>query len=71
MPDQPSLPSLESAGLPEPTHLPNSVLAAEGIPFVFDHFRFLGYGHDFDESKHPNLPRLHEMPVDDEVISAR
>ena len=49
----------------------NSVLAAEGIPFVFDHFRFLGYGHDFDESKHPNLPRLHEMPVDDEVISPR
>ena len=49
----------------------NSALGAEGIPFVFDHFRFLGYGKDFEESHHPNEPRQREMPMDDEVIAPR
>jgi murein DD-endopeptidase MepM/ murein hydrolase activator NlpD len=46
----------------------NSAIAAEGIPFVFDRFTFLGYGKDFEEDHHPVEPRRNEMPVDDEVI---
>ena len=49
----------------------NSPLGAEGIPFLFDHFRFLGYGRDFEENKHPDEPRAREMPVDDEVIGVQ
>lgn len=45
-----------------------SVLASEGIPFVFDRFHFLGYGKDFEESKHPNERRRRQLPVDGEVI---
>ncbi len=45
-----------------------SVLASEGVPFVFDRFRFLGYANDFEEAKHPNGPRRRELPVDGEVI---
>jgi len=29
----------------------NSALSAEGIPFVFDKFRFPGFGKDFEEDK--------------------
>jgi hypothetical protein len=47
----------------------NAMLGAEGIPFVLDHFRFLGYGKDFEESHHPDEPRTRTMPVDDEVIA--
>jgi hypothetical protein len=46
----------------------NAMLGAEGLPFLFDHFRFLGYGKDFEENKHPDEPRANTMPVDDEVI---
>jgi len=46
----------------------NAMLGAEGIPFLFDHFRFLGYGRDFEESHHPDEPRVRTMPIDDEVI---
>ena len=45
-----------------------SFLGSEGVPFVFDRFRFLGYGKDFEENKHPDSPRRLEMPVEDEVI---
>jgi hypothetical protein len=45
-----------------------SFLGSEGVPFVFDRFRFLGYGKDFEENKHPDSPRRNEMPVEDEVI---
>jgi murein DD-endopeptidase len=45
-----------------------SVLASEGVPFVLDRFRFLGYANDFEEAKHPNEPRRRELPVDGEVI---
>lgn len=45
-----------------------SFLGSEGVPFVFDRFRFLGYGKDFEENKHPDSPRRMEMPVEDEVI---
>ena len=47
----------------------NSALAAEGIPFVFDRFRFLGLGKEFEEDHHPDLPRSRTLPMDDSVIS--
>ena len=46
----------------------NSVLAAEGVPFLFDHFAFLGYGRDFEASKHPFVPRRLGMTMDDMVV---
>jgi hypothetical protein len=46
----------------------SSPLAAEGIPFVFDKFRFLGFGKDFEEDRHPDLPRSRTLPVDDSVV---
>ena len=46
----------------------SSALVSEGVPFLFKHFRFLGYGRDFEEDKHPDEPRTMEMPADDEVI---
>lgn len=48
-----------------------SFLASEGVPFVLDHFRFLGYAADFEENKHPDSPRRLELPVDGEVIGVR
>jgi hypothetical protein len=47
----------------------NSALAAEGIPFLFDTFRFLGFGKDFEEDHHPDLPRSRMLPADDSVIA--
>jgi murein DD-endopeptidase MepM/ murein hydrolase activator NlpD len=47
----------------------NSVLAAEGIPFIFDQFRFLGFGKDFEEDHHPDLPRSRMLPMNDSVIT--
>ena len=47
----------------------NSALAAEGVPFIFDRFRFLGYGKDFEEDHHPDLPRSRSLPMDDSVIA--
>jgi hypothetical protein len=47
----------------------NSVFAAEGIPFIFDKFRFLGFGKDFEEDHHPDLPRSRTLPADDSVIA--
>lgn len=47
----------------------NSALAAEGIPFIFDRFRFLGYGKDFEEDHHPDLSRSRSVPMDDSVIA--
>jgi murein DD-endopeptidase len=49
----------------------NSALAAEGIPFIFDRFRFLGFGKDFEEGHHPDLPRSRMLPMDDSVLSFR
>jgi hypothetical protein len=46
----------------------NSPLAAEGIPFVFNKFRFLGFGKDFEEDRHPDLPRSRTLPMDDSVV---
>jgi murein DD-endopeptidase len=47
----------------------NSALAAEGIPFIFDEFRFLGFGKDFEEDHHPDRPRSRMLPADDSVIA--
>jgi hypothetical protein len=49
----------------------NSALASEGIPCVFDHFSFLGFGADFEESHHPTEPRRNDLPVDSEVIGVK
>lgn len=43
-------------------------LAAEGIPFVFDRFVFMGFGRDYDAAKHPSIVKAHELPIDDAVI---
>jgi hypothetical protein len=47
----------------------NSVLASEGIPFIFNQFRFFGFGKDFEEDKHPDLPRSRMLPMDDSVVA--
>jgi murein DD-endopeptidase MepM/ murein hydrolase activator NlpD len=46
----------------------SSPLAAEGIPFVFDRFTFLGFGQDYEPDKHPTIPRTREMPAGDAVV---
>lgn len=45
-----------------------ATLGAEGIPYVFDRYTFLGNGADFEESHHPSVPRRNEMPLENEVI---
>ena len=47
----------------------NSPLAAEGIPYVFEKFRFLGLGRDFEMDKHPDEARSLSLPMDDTVLS--
>lgn len=49
----------------------NSPLAAEGIPYLFEKFRFLGFGRDFEMDKHPDEPRSLSLPMDDTVLSFR
>jgi hypothetical protein len=46
----------------------DSPLAAEGVPYVFKDFKFLGFGREFEEKNHPTLPRSHELPIDDSVV---
>ncbi|HYX69828.1 MAG TPA: M23 family metallopeptidase [Terriglobales bacterium] len=46
----------------------DSALAAEGVPYVFHSFTFLGYGRDFEEDKHPSVPKEDELPLDDYVV---
>jgi murein DD-endopeptidase len=47
----------------------NSPIAAEGIPFLFDRFRFFGLGKDFEQDHHPDLPRSRTLPADGSVIT--
>jgi hypothetical protein len=47
----------------------SSPLAAEGVPFVFDRFTFLGFGQDYEPDKHATSPRRGEMPAGDAVVS--
>ena len=46
-----------------------AALGSEGVPFILSKFTFLGYGKDFEEDKHPTIPRSHELPAGDAVIS--
>jgi murein DD-endopeptidase MepM/ murein hydrolase activator NlpD len=46
----------------------SSAFGAEGIPFVFDHFTFMGFGRDYEPDKHPTQPRKQEMPAGDAVV---
>jgi hypothetical protein len=46
----------------------SSPLAAEGLPYVFEQFRFLGFGRDFEIEKHPDEPRSLSLPMDDTVV---
>jgi hypothetical protein len=45
-----------------------SVLGSEGIPYVLESFNFLGSANDFEEDKHPTVPRSHEMPSQEAVV---
>jgi len=46
-----------------------SDLAAEGIPFVFEQFTFVGFGRDYEPGKpHLSIHKRHELPVDDAVV---
>src|SRR5438105_6292717 len=47
----------------------NSALASEGLPFIFEKFRFLGFGKDFEEDRHPDLRRSRTLAADDSVVS--
>ena len=46
----------------------NSPLSAEGVPYVLMHFDHVGYAADFEEGKHPTLPRSRALPADGEVV---
>jgi len=46
----------------------NSPLGSEGVPFILSQYTFLGYGKDFEEDKHPTIPRSHELPAGDAVV---
>jgi hypothetical protein len=46
-----------------------SDVAAEGIPFTFDQFTFLGFGRDYEPDKpHLSIVKRHELPIDDAVV---
>jgi len=45
-----------------------SLLGAEGVPFTFERYSFLGWGKDFEETKHVTEPRHADLPADGAVI---
>lgn len=47
----------------------NSSIAAEGVPWIFSSFHFLGFGKDYDPNRHPDIVHRNEIPVDDMVVS--
>lgn len=48
---------------------PPSDIAAEGIPFTFERFTFLGFGRDYEPDKpHLSIVKRHKLPVDDAVV---
>lgn len=49
----------------------DSPLAAEGLPYVFGKFRFLGFGKAFEMNKHPDETRANSLPMDDTVLSVQ
>jgi hypothetical protein len=46
-------------------------LVAEGIPYVFQEFRWFGFGRDFEIDKHPDQLRSLSLPMDDSVLTFR
>jgi hypothetical protein len=46
----------------------SSVLQAQGIPFVFAQFTYLGLGKDYEPDKHPSEAWEHSIPPDDAVV---
>jgi murein DD-endopeptidase len=45
-----------------------SDLAAEGMPFVFDHYDDLGPGSAYEYDKHPTVPTRRQLPIGDAVV---
>ena len=46
-----------------------SDLAAEGVPFAFERFTFIGFGRDYEPDKpHVSIPKRRELPMDDAVV---
>jgi hypothetical protein len=46
----------------------NSVLQAEGVPFVFGRFTYLGPGSDYELDKHVSAPWVESIPPGDAVV---
>lgn len=46
----------------------NAVLQAEGVPFLFERFTYLGRGADYELDKHLSVPWTESMPPGDAVI---
>jgi hypothetical protein len=46
----------------------NSVLEAEGVPFVFEKFTYLGPGADYELDKHVTVPWTQSIPPGDGVV---
>lgn len=45
-----------------------SVLNSEGIPYVLSAYIDLGSGQEFEEDRHPSIPRRHSLPSENEVV---
>ena len=45
-----------------------SILGAEGVPYTFERYDFLGFGTVFEENKHVTEPRRADLPADGAVI---
>jgi murein DD-endopeptidase MepM/ murein hydrolase activator NlpD len=46
----------------------NSVLQAEGVPFVFGSFVYLGPGSEYELDKHVSAPWVESIPSGDAVV---
>jgi hypothetical protein len=46
----------------------NSVLASQGVPFVFEKFTYLGPGSDYERDKHMSAPWANSIPPGNAVI---
>jgi hypothetical protein len=49
----------------------NSVLQAEGVPFEFASFTYLGPGADYELDKHVTVPWMQSIPPGDGVVEFR
>lgn len=46
----------------------NSVLEAEGVPFIFESFTYLGPGSQYEADKHPSIAWSNSIPPGDAVV---